>query len=441
MGYEAAVEKLLHPGESRRLPDDVIRRLQVELYDMEDVGNAVAPWLYRMITTDNPLEEKITLFWHGLFATGFSNTNNPRSLFHQIDMFQRKGLGSFRDLLVALAKDPAMIVWLNNNDNHRGATNENFARELLELFSMGVGNYSEQDVKECARAFTGWTLGNAEYMAVRAHKGSSWPYGRIAWYFEYRPDDHDDGLKTFLGETGRFNGEDIVDIITRRPSTARFLSRRLFQFFAADDVDREGEHCIEALVQSYFDSGNEIRSMLRTLFRSSYFKSERARFARVKGPVELVVGAIRLAGGCRSPTPAIGQVGAAAYYMGQGLLRPPSVEGWHEGTEWIDSGSLMERVNFVAGELGNVNLPGVRFIIGRLSGRNGGKLSPDQLVDGCLDLLGPIWVSPETRSALVEHVAERGDVDLRQHRQGDESELRVAEVLGLMASTREFQLA
>ena len=350
-------------------------------------------------------------------------------------------MGSFRDLLVELSEDPAMIIWLDNNQNHKGAINENYGRELLELFALGIGNYTEQDIKECARAFTGWTLGNAEYMAVRASKDSIWPYGRISWHFGYRPEDHDDGEKTFLGETGRFNGEDIIDIIARQPATARFICKRLFQFFAADEVDEEGEGVIKAMEKSYFDSGYEIRSVLRTLFNSDYFKSERSRFARVKGPVEYVVGAIRRAGSYRVPTYGADRVAEQASFMGQGLLNPPTVEGWHEGTEWIDSGALVERVNFVAKELGDVSKPGVQALIGRLAKQNGGAMSPETVVDRCLDLIGPIEVSDDTRSALIEHVGMEGDLDLRGRQPGDESERRVGKVLSLIASSREFLLA
>ena len=394
-----------------------------------------------MITTHNDLEEKMALFWHGLFATGYTKLNQARSLLNQVDMFRRHGLGSFISLLVELSRDPAVIFWLDNNDNHKGAINENYGRELLELFSMGIGNYTEDDIKGCARAFTGWTLGNAEYMAARANKDSIWPYSRIAWHFGYRPEDHDDGEKTFLGETGRFNGEDIIDIIAKQPATAYFISRRLFQFFAADEVDEEGEQVVEAMARSYFDSGYEIRSVLRTLFSSGYFRSERARFARVKGPVEYVVGAVRLAGSYRTPTLAIFNVAQEVDAMGQGLLQPPTVEGWHEGTEWIDSGALLQRVNFVARELGDVDLPGVRAIIERLAKENGGTLSPEEVVKRCLDLIGPVEVSEDTHVALTEHATRRGELDLRGHQQGDESEQRVGELLSLIASTREYQLA
>ena len=440
-GYEAVVEELLYPTDPQNLPDDIIRRYHTEQAELRLTDGAAAYWMYRMITTRCPLEEKLALFWHGLFATAYVKLNQARALLNQIDMFRRHGLGSLSTLLVELSKDPAMIIWLDNNDNHKDAINENYGRELLELFSLGIGNYTEQDVKECARAFTGWTLRNAEYMSTRATRDSIWPYSRIAWHFEYRDYDHDDGEKTFLGETGRFNGEDIIDIIVRQEATPRFICTRLFQYFVADEVDEDGERTIDAMVQAYWDSGYEIRSVLRALFNSEYFKSEKARFARVKGPVELVVGAVRMAGSYRTPTQGIEQVARQAVYMGQGLLQPPSVEGWHEGIEWIDSGALVERVNFVAHELSDVRNPGVRRIIDRLATENGGVLSPEVLVDRCLDLLGPVAVSEKTRASLVEYVGRQGELRLEGHQPADEAERRVGDLLGVATATREYQLA
>ena len=441
-GYEAVVEELLNPGDPQHMPDDLIRRYHVDQYESRQLDGAAAYWVYRMITTRCPLEEKIALFWHGLFATGYSKLNQAPTQLNQIDMFRRFGLGSFQDLLTELSRDPAMIIWLDNNDNHKGAINENFGRELLELFSVGIGNYSEQDIKECARAFTGWTLGNAEYMSIRAMKDSIWPYGRIAWHYGYRDYDHDDGEKTFLGETGKFNGEDVVAIIVKQEAAARFLSTRLFQFFGADEVDNdEKEQVVESMMRSYFESGYEVRAVLRTLFNSEWFKSERARFTRVKGPVELVVGAIRVAGSYRTPTLGVNQVTNQAGFMGQALLVPPTVEGWHEGVEWIDSGALVERVNFVAKEISDPSLPGVRGLIDRLASENGGVLSPEGLVDRCLDLLGPLEPSDETRASLVEYASVLGDVDLNNREQGGEAEQHVGNMLRLVASTREYQLA
>ena len=440
-GYEATVEELLDTANADNLPDDLIRRYHVEQSELRDLAGSAAYWMYRMISTASPLEEKMALFWHGLFATGYTKLNQARSQLNQVEMFRRNGLGPFDDLLLEISRDPAMLVWLDNNDNHGSAINENYGRELLELFSMGIGNYTEDDIKECARAFTGWTLGNAEYMAVRAQKDSIWPYGRIAWHFDYRDQDHDHGEKTFLGETGHFNGDDIINIIAKQDATADFICTRLFQFFAADEVTAEGQQTIAAMKETYFESGYRIKDVLRTLFNSDYFKSGEARFARVKGPVELVVGAIRMAGSYQTPTLGIEKVSNNMLYMGQGLLQPPTVEGWHEGVEWIDSGSLVERVNFAAKELANTASPGVRAIIDRLADSNDGVLSPAQFADACVDLIGPITVADDTRAVLVDYAARQGDLDLRNHQPGDDSEQRVGDLLRLIAATREFQLA
>ena len=440
-GYEATVEELLEPRDARSLPDDLIRRYHVDQSELRVVDSAASYWLYRMITTDAPLQEKMALFWHGLFSTGERKVNQAKTLLSQIDTFRRFGLGDFRALLVEVSRDPAMIYWLDNNDNHRDAINENYGRELLELFSMGIGNYTEQDVKECARAFTGWTIQNAEFMALKSHKASIWPYGRVAWQFEYRADDHDDRQKTFMGEAGPFKGEDVIDIIARNPATARFIGTRLFQFFVADEVDEEGEALIDELQQSYFDSGYEIRSVMRTLLKSRLFKSDKARFARVKSPVEMVAGTLRLAQEFQGPKLEIREAALAIGYMGQELLNPPSVEGWHEGAEWVDSGALVERVNFAAKYLGDVERPGVREIIDGLASMNGGLLSAEQAVDGCLELVGLSSVADDTRSSLVAYAAREGDFDLTDPLSGDRSMQRVGEILRLAVSTREFQLA
>jgi uncharacterized protein (DUF1800 family) len=341
-----------------------------------------------------------------------------------------------------------MIFWLDNNDNHDGAINENYGRELLELFSMGIGNYTEDDIKECSRAFTGWTLGNAEYMAARAIKDSIWPYGRISWHFDYREYDHDDGEKTFLGETGRFNGDDIIDIIGRQEATAVFVARHLYGFFVADEAPVPqwpytpplDPDAIDTLVAAYFDSGHDIRAMLRILFNSDFFKG--ARCARVKSPTELVVGAMRLSGGIDRPSLQVGEATTVVGFAGQMLLNPPSVEGWHQGAEWINSGSLVERVNFAAKQMNDTDRPGVRAIIDRLAEQDGGSFSPEELVDGCLDLMGPVHISEETpRVALIDHVANQGDISLEGHQRGDVAEKRVAELLALIASTKDYQRA
>ena len=309
-----------------------------------------------------------------------------------------------------------------------------------------MGNYSEHDVRECARAFTGWTIGNREYMELRSQRDSDWPYGRISWHFEYRPEDHDDGEKEFLGQTGNFNGEDIVDIICRQPATARFISRHLYHFFVADEPPvpqwpyqppRDPE-AIETLSQSYFDSNYDIRSMLRTLFNSDFFKE--ARFARLKSPTEVVVSTLRMVGGSTQfPAPGIGDLSRQPNYMGQDLLNPPSVEGWHTGAEWINSGSLMRRVNFAAELVGDTNNPGVQSMVSRLHAQD--ARTPEQLVDGCLDLLGPLEVTPESRTELIEFAAERGEFKWDTPEAQTASSERIGELLQLIVSLREFQYA
>ena len=202
----------------------------------------------------------------------------------------------------------------------------------------------------------------------------------------------------------------------------------MYQFFVADEVDEDGEALIEQLCQSYFDSGYEIAAVLRDMFNSDHFKSDAVRFRRVKSPAELVAGTLRTARPFPRPTVEMFQVGLATSYMGQELMNPPSVEGWHEGAEWIDSGSLVERVNFASQYLGNPASPGVQDIADRLES----DIDSEVLVDSCLDLLGPITVSDETRATLVASSEAYEDDDLTT---------RVAETLRLIGSTREYQLA
>ena len=435
-GYEATVEELLHPERQDAVDIELLYRFIPGYEGALGPPLNQAEWVYRMINTQRPLEEKMALFWHQLFATGNSKVDNPPELTQQIAMFRECGMGRFRDLLVELARNPAMIFWLDNNGNHRGAINENWGRELLELFSMGVGNYSEDDIKEASRAFTGWTIGP---------KIPRNPLGRFYWSFEYRPEDHDDGEKTFLGETGAFNGEEIIDIVAKQPATARFLSRHLYNFFVADEppvpswniTPANDPAAIDALVASYNESGGEIRAMLRTLFNAEFFKA--ARYSRVKSPAELVIGAARLAGNYQGPRPGFNQLAFECAYQGQELLNPPSVESWHTGAEWIDGGALVRRVNFAAGLLGDTTLPGVQAIIGNL--RQRGVLTPTQMVASCLELAGPLEVSDATYAELLAQARQGGDVRWDTEAARADAERRAGVLLALIAASRDFQFA
>ena len=435
-GYDATVEELLHPEELPAIDENEFYRYFPGYEGALGPPINQAEWVYRMINTKRPLEEKIALFWHQLFATGNSKVDNPPELTQQIKMFRNYGLGSFKELLVELAKNPAMIYWLDNNGNHNGAINENWGRELMELFALGVGNYSEDDIKEASRAFTGWTI---------APKIPRNPLGRFYWNFEYKPEDHDDGEKTFLGHTGNFNGEDIINILAAQPATPRFLARHLYNFFVADEAQvpawnitppRDPE-AIQTLVDAYNDSKGDIRSILRVLFKSDFFKS--ARFEHVKSPAELVVGTVRIAGNYNGPRPGLTLLAMECNWQGQELLNPPSVESWHTGSEWIDGGALVRRVNFAAGVLGDTSLPGVRSVVEGL--RSKGSLAPADFVAQCLEALGPLEVSKSTHSELLDHAQEDGTLNWDTDEERTASEKRVGIMLALIAASRDYQFA
>ena len=440
-GYEATVEELLDP-DSHSIPK-VNANLYYRYHPMNE--NPPAPnhgsmnFMYYMLTTKRPLEEKMTLFWHMVFATGNSKIDNPTEMVRQIQMFRENGMGNYKELLVALAKDPAMIFWLDNNMSHKHAPNENWGRELLELFSMGQGNYSEDDVKMASRAFTGWTI---KAKLPRA------PYGRFLWRFDYHPEDHDDSEKEFLGQKGRFNGEDIIDIVVQQPATARFIARHLYNYFVADevqvpswnDVEPLDPEAVAAIADNFVKSGFEIKDTLRFIFNSDFFKDENTWFKKVKNPAEVVAGTIRLVGDFKEPKPGILPLALETAYQGQELINPPSVEGWHTGMEWIDSGALVRRVNFVADRLGDTSLPGVRFIIDRLSSKD--SLSAEELVDNCLELLGTVQLEGKTRQEMLDHLKAGGPIT----RGTSEDKVRafgqrVTEVLQLIAATREYQFS
>jgi uncharacterized protein (DUF1800 family) len=391
-----------------------------------------------MINSKNQLEEKMVLFWHSVLCTADSKVQSYVTLYEELEMFRRCGLGSFRDLLVEISRDPAMVYFLDNCLSHKGAINENYGRELLELFSMGVGmdgkfNYTEQDVKECARAFTGWTIANGI---------PGQPYGRYASRFIYNPADHDNGEKTFLGHTGNFNGEDIIDIICQQPATARFLSRHLYNYFVADDAQvpawmdtpPQDPETIKMLEDEYFRSGYNIRSMLRVLFNSDAFKN--ARFAKIKGPIETVIGTMRLIGDWTAPKPGFEPIFDEMKHMGQEILNPPSVEGWHTGKEWIDGGTLVQRINFIADRVGDLSYPGIQDIVKKLASE-GPIISPEALVDGCLRLLGHYELADETRRMLVDHARKSGDVRTT----AAEFPEQVGQMLQMIVATKEYLYA
>ena len=434
-GYDATVEELLNPETQPPVDPYVLLRHQPAALlpgGQPPMGNV--NYMYYLVNTKRPLEEKMALFWHSVFATGNSKVDNYDQLLEQIDLFRKRGMGNYRDLLLTIAKNPTMLFWLDNNQNHGTAVNENWGRELLELFSLGAGNYTEVDVREASRAFTGWTF---ETKLPRL------PYGRFPCKFEYRPEDHDDGEKTFLGHKGNLNGEDIIDIVVQQPACARFICRHLYNFFVADEPQvpawpieaPRDPAAIDAMCKAFIDSKCEIKPVLRVMFESDWFKN--ARYQHLKSPAEVVVGTLRIVGGYELPKPGYGELSMQPSYMGQDLLNPPSVEGWHTGKEWINSGSLMSRINFVASQIGNPDLPGVQAIINRLKAQN--TKTPEQLVDNCLDLLGPVEVGANTKKELTDQAKQWGEIRWESDADRRNAAQHAAEMLQLIAATREYQ--
>ncbi|MDR7420507.1 MAG: DUF1800 domain-containing protein [Armatimonadota bacterium] len=277
-------------------------------------------WVARMIQTRRPLQEKMVLFWHGLLVSGRPDARLTENLYNQNELFRRNALGNFKALILAVARDPAMLEYLDNESNRKGRPNENFARELLELFTIGVGHYTEQDVKEAARAFTGWTRRGYEF------------------FFDARQ--HDDGPKTFMGRTGNLDGGDVINIIFDQPAAARYLPRRLFEYFG---YLRPEDDIIDGLAQVFRQSHFEVAPVVRAILTSRAFYSPKAIRTQIKSPAQLVVGTARRLGVDAVP---VAQLVRAMDLMGQALFVPPNVGGWPRGESWITTSTILTRYNF-----------------------------------------------------------------------------------------------
>ena len=449
MGYKEIVDRLMTFDKMDFVPEDMICRFHKDQSDLRGAPAGGANWIYRMVMTNNPLREKMCLFWHRVFATASTKLIQNRVVINQIDMFRRHGMGSFDNLLLELSRDPAMIMWLDNQDNHGANINENYGREILELFAMGVGNYSEEDIKETARAFTGWSVVNPEYMSIKMRNNTARPYGYMSWQFEYDDEDHDHSEKTILGQTGNWNGEDAIRIICEQQATAEYIARHLYHFFVEDELPvpqwpHEGPRdpkAIKILTEAYFDSDHSIKAMMEAMFNSDFFKDEKVRYARIKSPAEMVVGTMRLAGPIEIPSDDTYYAQAVCGNMGQALLRPPSVEGWQGGSEWINTGAYVERINFATRVLNDPSKVGVRDIIDRIkTGNVDGMMTSDELVDNCLKVMGPISLLQSTSVRLKEYASKYDDFDLTIG-QSDSFDKAALAVIQLIVSTQEYQTA
>ena len=387
-GPEKSISRLLSGAAGK----DSFERQMAEMAASLDFNNEAelrAWWLLRILQTPHPLEERLTLFWHNHFATSNAKVRNLHYMFAQNQLLRRNALGSFRMMLGEISKDPAMMIWLDTNLNKKGAANENYSRELMELFSLGIGHYTEQDVREGARAFTGWEI-----------KGDK---------FSFNAGEHDDGSKKYLGQEGKFGGEDIVRICLEQDACANFITGKLFRFIVSETIPSSPE-LLKPLADRFRQSDYNMRELVETMLRSNLFFSPAAYRTQIKSPVDFAVGIVRALEG---------QVGAvpladALEGLGQRLLSPPSVKGWPGGEVWINSTTLLLRHNLALNITSTAdNRFGRRTDPAELV-RKHGKKTDDEIVaffvrlflqddispDGRASLLRLVWLVPANKSAV-----------------------------------------
>jgi uncharacterized protein (DUF1800 family) len=401
LGPVAAVDHFMTWSEddgTRDNPHDLESRFKQNLEEgvppqqsaARTVPFAQAWWMHKLLYSSQPFKEKLTLFWHGHFVSGLDKVRNGFMLKNQNELFRRLGLGQFEALVLAVAKDPAMLEYLDNNENTKKHPNENFARELMELFTLGVhGGYTEKDVQESARAFTGWT-----FQRKRDDLGTfrNPP-------FSFRKDLHDTGSKNFLGQTGNFLGEDVVRITSNHPSTARFITAKLWRFFVSEELP---EATATGLAALFTKSGGNIREVLRAIFTSADFYAAKNRQSLIKSPLEYVVGSLRASATKLLPTHEFALSGALST-MAQILFYPPNVKGWDGGMDWIADTTMLNRLQFV----GALSSQKLAANYGNGKGSNNAKTGPaisswpvGKTLDETLELIGKTYLGAKPTGSL-----------------------------------------
>lgn len=375
-GLDHALEDLF----SRRTHDKLLVNGVKPLLALEEISQLQAWWMALLLRDKAPLVERVALMWHDHFATSNDKVADVRLMHGQVQLFREQGLDDFRELLHAVACDPAMLVWLDGNANKKGQPNENFAREVLELFGLGIGNYSERDVQEAARAFSGWGVDGRRFVL--------------------RSQYHDGSSKQVLGTTGELDGHAVIDLVLAHPACARHVAGKLLEEFAlpAPSPDQVSQWA-GVLVQEDWNIGRT----LERLFRSELFLGPASRRARIAGPVELLAITLINLGVTQGLPPA--QVAVAAGEMGQSLLRPPSVKGWDGGRTWVNAGTWLARHNYLA------KLAGSHGQQLDLSDSFGAVANAQQLPAAALEVLLPDGASRELREVVQRGAAEAADLD------------------------------
>lgn len=331
-------------------------------------------WILRILQTQHPLQEKMTLFWHDHFATSADKVKAPMSMYLQNEILRRNAVGNFGTMLSEVSKDPAMIVWLDNEYNVKGKANENFAREVMELFTLGIGHYTEKDIQESARAYTGWSL-----QRPRGVTKDETDQRKLAPEFVFRPRFHDDGDKVFFGQRGNFSGDDILAMLCKMPRTAEYISHKMWEFFAYRDPEPD---VIRRISSEFHQSNLDIKTLLRSIMNSPEFYSAKAERAIYKNPVDFTITTARQLGlgslmnqtlgqGDVRKLGPVSQINTSMKGMGMQLLYPPDVAGWDQGASWITTATMVERISWAERLFPSANERGLmRFLAYPLFSQN-----------------------------------------------------------------------
>jgi len=404
-GLARTVEQLLTAGQRSAAFDDDMRKFADVTLASGNPELLSGWWLHRMRHTPAPLVEKMTLFWHGHFATSAAKVRKAELMLAQNELLRRHALGNFGDLVRGIARDPAMLLYLDSATNRKVHPNENFAREVMELFCLGLGHYTERDIQQLARCFTGWEI---------QHEA-----------FKFNQYQHDYGSKTVLGKTGNFDGDEGLAIILEQPATAEFLARKLVRFFVSDELELSSE-LVAPLAQRLREAKLTVAPVLETIFTSRLFYSDAAIGGKIRSPIELGVGTLRALDGTTNMVELAGKLRE----LGQMPLYPPNVKGWDGGRAWINSSTLLGRANLVRSLVHHPeNRFGGRSLDAWLDARQ--LPSAEATVDFLADLLVAAPLPAEVRRQLVE-VLDRPERPRPQ---------AIRDMLHVLGSLPEFQLA
>jgi hypothetical protein len=415
-GPEALIDQLLSGGPGLAEFDATMEPLAKNIARYNDGGHLSAWWLTRMLHSPHPLQEKITLFWHNHFATSYAKVRSARFMLGQYELMRRHALGRFSDLLREMSLDPAMLIWLDGRDSKKGNPNENYARELMELFSLGIGHYTEKDIREAARAFTGWEI--QENKAV------------------FKSRQHDDGKKTVLSRTGNWNADDIVRVCLEQESAASFIVGKLYRFLISDSIEPSPE-LLRPLARQFREISYDFGLLVRTMLSSNLFFSSQVHRTRIKSPVDFVLNIVRGLEG-KIGTTALAQ---SLEQLGQNLFSPPSVKGWDGGRSWLNGQTLLFRQNLALALTSTADARfGRRCDPGALA-RKYDRKTDTELVDFFLLVFLQGDVSAEARAKLLDyqHHAHKLPAPVYWTEQ-EVADQRVRSLCHLVLTLPEFQL-